>query len=162
MKQTTNYNLVKPELTDSPPDITVMNPNWDKIDEKLKEFEEENNNLDTEVDLKANKIQEAWISITPQNGWLAGNNPSYRKTQFGDLNIRGSITSGTTAVDTVIFTLPVGYRPSIVQVLKVLTNSNSTYTDAKITVLRIGTDGTVTIKGITALNNISLDLSFAL
>lgn len=34
--QTTNYNLVKPALTDSPPDITVMNPNWDKIDSELK------------------------------------------------------------------------------------------------------------------------------
>lgn len=34
---TTNYNLVKPALTDAPPDITVMNPNWDTIDAKLKQ-----------------------------------------------------------------------------------------------------------------------------
>lgn len=34
-KYTTNYNLVKPELTDAPPDITVMNQNWDKIDDEL-------------------------------------------------------------------------------------------------------------------------------
>jgi len=33
---TTNYNLVKPALTDAPPDITVMNPNWDTIDTELK------------------------------------------------------------------------------------------------------------------------------
>jgi len=33
---TTNYGLVKPALTDSPPDITVMNSNWDKIDTQLK------------------------------------------------------------------------------------------------------------------------------
>lgn len=33
---TTNYNLIKPALTDAPPDITVMNPNWDKIDEEMK------------------------------------------------------------------------------------------------------------------------------
>lgn len=45
MKQTTNYNLIKPELTDSPPDITAMNPNWDKIDGKIKELEEENENI---------------------------------------------------------------------------------------------------------------------
>ncbi len=45
MKQTTNYNLVKPELTDSPPDITVMNPNWDKIDAKLRANEEQIENL---------------------------------------------------------------------------------------------------------------------
>lgn len=33
---TTNYGLVKPALTDAPPDITAINPNWDKIDEELK------------------------------------------------------------------------------------------------------------------------------
>ena len=35
MLTTKNYKLKKPELTDSPPDITVMNPNWDTVDEKL-------------------------------------------------------------------------------------------------------------------------------
>ena len=35
MLTTKNYKLKKPELTDSPPDITVMNFNWDIIDEKL-------------------------------------------------------------------------------------------------------------------------------
>ena len=34
---TTNYNLVKPALTDTA-DITAMNPNWDTIDTKLKEL----------------------------------------------------------------------------------------------------------------------------
>lgn len=34
--RTANYNLIKPEYTDTP-DITSMNPNWDAIDEKLKE-----------------------------------------------------------------------------------------------------------------------------
>lgn len=33
--RTTNYNLVKIELTDSPPDITVLNENFDIIDEEL-------------------------------------------------------------------------------------------------------------------------------
>ena len=35
---TSNYNLVKPELSD-PADITAMNGNWDTIDEKLKSAE---------------------------------------------------------------------------------------------------------------------------
>ena len=34
-KLTSNYNFIKPELTD-PANITVMNENWDKIDEELK------------------------------------------------------------------------------------------------------------------------------
>ena len=37
-KTTTNFNLIKPELTD-PADITAMNENWDKIDEQLKKLE---------------------------------------------------------------------------------------------------------------------------
>ena len=37
--QTTNFELVKPELTDVA-DITAMNGNWDKIDKKLKEHDE--------------------------------------------------------------------------------------------------------------------------
>lgn len=38
--KTTNYNLHKIDLTDAPPDITVLNPNWDTIDAKLKELSE--------------------------------------------------------------------------------------------------------------------------
>lgn len=34
-KYTTNYNLTKIDLTDAPPDITVLNQNWDTIDEEL-------------------------------------------------------------------------------------------------------------------------------
>lgn len=37
MLTTTNYKFKKPELIDSPPDITVTNPNWDITDAKLKE-----------------------------------------------------------------------------------------------------------------------------
>lgn len=36
---TTNYNLTKIALTDAPPDITVLNANWDTIDAKLKNIE---------------------------------------------------------------------------------------------------------------------------
>ena len=37
---TTNYNLHKIELSDKPADITVINPNWDFIDQMLKTLEE--------------------------------------------------------------------------------------------------------------------------
>lgn len=39
MQKTTNFELNKIELTDTPADITVLNPNWDKIDETLKEHD---------------------------------------------------------------------------------------------------------------------------
>lgn len=38
--KTTNYNLHKIDLTDAPPDITVLNPNWDTLDTKIKELED--------------------------------------------------------------------------------------------------------------------------
>lgn len=38
---TKNYKLLKPELTDAPPDITAMNPNWDTVDELLKTLSED-------------------------------------------------------------------------------------------------------------------------
>ena len=38
MLYTENYNLVKIDLQDSPPDITVLTANWDEIDRILKEF----------------------------------------------------------------------------------------------------------------------------
>ena len=38
MLYTKNYNLVKIDLQDSPPDITVLSANWDEIDRILKEF----------------------------------------------------------------------------------------------------------------------------
>lgn len=36
MLETTNYQFKKPELADSPPDITAINPNWDKVDQMFK------------------------------------------------------------------------------------------------------------------------------
>ena len=36
MNTTTNYDLVEIELSDAPPDITVINPNWETIDTELK------------------------------------------------------------------------------------------------------------------------------
>lgn len=41
MQKTTNYQLNKIELTDSPADITVINANWDTIDTNLKKLSDE-------------------------------------------------------------------------------------------------------------------------
>jgi hypothetical protein len=43
MQTTTNYGLKKIELVDSPPDITVINPNWDIVDMELKKAEDARN-----------------------------------------------------------------------------------------------------------------------
>lgn len=46
--KTTNYNLHKIDLNDSPPDITVLNQNFDTIDEKLKEAMESSGDISPE------------------------------------------------------------------------------------------------------------------
>ena len=45
MRYTENLLLKKPDLADSPPDITVFNENWDKIDEMLKKLPVQNGGL---------------------------------------------------------------------------------------------------------------------
>lgn len=47
MQLTTNFKLKKIELTDSPPDITVINSNWDTIDTNLKDALDKSKNWDT-------------------------------------------------------------------------------------------------------------------
>ena len=47
MQHTTNLNLNKPELTDAPPDITVLNENWDTLDTEIKALQE--NKADKEL-----------------------------------------------------------------------------------------------------------------
>ena len=46
MQETTNYQLKKIEGADSPPDITVMNPNWDTIDGQMKSGADHRGNAD--------------------------------------------------------------------------------------------------------------------
>jgi phage-related tail fiber protein len=49
LKTTPNYNFKKMELTDSPPDIEVINPNWDTIDIELKKASESASGSDKKI-----------------------------------------------------------------------------------------------------------------
>lgn len=62
---TTNYGLVKPELTDAA-DITAMNENWDKIDEELKEHADHTH---TASDVGARP--DTWMPTASQVGALS-------------------------------------------------------------------------------------------
>lgn len=120
MLETTNYKFKKPELTDSPPDITVMNPNWDSIDTKLKDNETQINSLDVN---KLNKIKQNWLSATLLNGWAGI--IYYRKNQIDLIEFQGSLTVGTLASGTIIATLPEGYRPSRATPIAAYVSTNS-------------------------------------
>lgn len=58
---TTNYKLVKPDLTDVA-DITAMNPNWDTLDTELKSL---NNKLidKSELDKKVNRTGDTLTGV---------------------------------------------------------------------------------------------------
>ncbi len=58
-KYTTNYNLVKPELTDAPPDITVLDYNWDTLDIKIKELSDRSSASETVKSY--NVLPEMWV-----------------------------------------------------------------------------------------------------
>lgn len=58
---------------------------------------------------------EGWIAPTLLNSWAnhgsGFRDVGYKKTSDGTVHIKGLVKDGT-AVDAIIFTLPVGYRPS--------------------------------------------------
>ena len=82
---TTNYGLVKPELTDAA-DITAMNGNWDTLDAKLKEVSDKA----TDPSILAGKVDKAGDSLT---GSLTFNNTgSYHALQ--KYRLLNSVTYG--------------------------------------------------------------------
>ena len=54
--------------------------------------------------------QEEWITPTLLNGWT-GSGVRYMKDEFGFVHIEGEM-KGNSATDTLVFTLPSGYRPN--------------------------------------------------
>ncbi len=109
MLTTTNYGLKKIELKDSPPDITVINPNWDAIDAEFKTVE-------SQLAEVTNFIQGMTIGAiypTLLNGWVNFNEGysvvKYWKDTNNVVHIQGVIKGGT--VNSVIFVLPAAYKP---------------------------------------------------
>lgn len=94
--------------------------------------------MQTALNLKANKSQEAWITPTLLNGvtnYASGLAPvRYHKNEFNTVCLDGISTSVPTG--TTIFTLPVGYRPSKRLFI-------STVTDKGFGWIRIDSDGSV-------------------
>ena len=59
-------------------------------------------------------VNEDFQPLSLQNSWIhngAGGIPSFYKDKEGRVHLKGAIASGVTAINTIIATLPVGYRP---------------------------------------------------
>lgn len=81
---------------------TVKSKVFANADARVEELEQDVKNIVT---------QEAWITPTLLNGWLTsdGYTIGYYKDTLGIVRIKGKVKSGQ--VPSVIFSLPVGYRP---------------------------------------------------
>lgn len=86
---------------------------------------------------------ETWIAPTLLNSWAnfggGFSAAGYYKDASGVVRLKGTITGGTATADTVLFTLPVGYRPS--ESLFVAVVSNNSFG-----AVHVNTDGSVMVR----------------
>ena len=92
--------------------------------------------IETLYQEKANKVQEAWITPTVSNGWVATNPIGFYKDEMGVVRLKGFMNSGT--IDTKIFTLPVGYRPLATKYCSVFSNFTNDAIAGKIAITPSG------------------------
>ncbi|GAA3410381.1 hypothetical protein ACFFNY_21860 [Paenibacillus hodogayensis] len=100
--------------------------------------------------------QPQWIAPTLVNSWVAysGLLIGYVKDIFGFVHLRGIIAGGATTFGSVIFTLPVGYRPAQITGVTTLAYNGSDWSLAKLT---IGTAGNVFIDSAAGNTQLILD-----
>ncbi|MUG66554.1 hypothetical protein GNP94_11140 [Paenibacillus campinasensis] len=92
---------------------------------------------------KAEKDSPGWIAPTLLNGWVRESTTfGYVKDPAGNVRFRGRISSGATASGTLLFTLPVGVRPTVYGYYQVTVNTGASLTTGFI---MINIDGTVVI-----------------
>lgn len=72
------------------------------------------------------------------NGWTASTSPGFIKTTDGTVTLRGAIASGTTASGTILFTLPTGFRPSVLRRFVCANLNGATHQTANIEVNTLG------------------------
>lgn len=100
--------------------------------------------LATKDDIQKYTQATPWQNLPLQNGWVHHqqyNNVQYSKSFDGVVYLRGSANKGRTTNETVIGTLPVGFRPTQTLFVSALNNS---YTVA---VLGIYSNGNIVVKG---------------
>lgn len=102
----------------------------------------------------------AWTALTLQNGWSdfgsGFETAQYLLTEQGEVKIRGMIGGGTVANNTIIFTLPEGYRPATRQLRQTICNGSVSCR------LDILTDGKVQIYDVTDSTYLSINTGFYL
>ncbi|MEZ7602559.1 DUF859 family phage minor structural protein [Streptococcus sp. 27098_8_91] len=112
------------------------------------------NNSDYVALLKSESEPTPWRDLSLQNGWQHHqqyNDVQYSKTFDGVVYFRGSAYKGKTTIETVIGTLPVGFRPT--QTLYISTINNN----YNVAVLGIYGNGNIVVKGNVDSNWLNFD-----
>ena len=97
----------------------------------------------TKDDIQSHTQSTSWQNLPLQNGWQHHpdyNNVQYSKSFDGVVYLRGSATKGKTDKETVIGTLPVGFRPTQTLFVSALNNSYI------VAVLAIYSSGDIVVK----------------
>ena len=84
----------------------------------------------------------AWIAPTLVNSWVdfgsSYETAGYQKESNGTIRLKGKVKSGTVAYQTAVFTLPAGFRPSLIQTFPVCSNG-------AFGIVTVETDGVVSV-----------------
>ncbi|WP_042470679.1 hypothetical protein [Bacillus ndiopicus] len=100
-----------------------------------------------------------WFEATPQNGWqrqtVSGAQLKYTKDDLGFVHLQGELKDGTHANNTVITTLPVGYRPSTTIVTSCVKAN-----DGSLVSTQINQNGSVIIIGLSSTGTLRINTSF--
>lgn len=85
----------------------------------------------------ANVDEEDWMNLTLQNSWVSFGapyfTPSFRKNNFDEVELKGSVKSGVVTGGTPIATLPAGYRPPNDRTYSVICNNGTSDIVGRIT-----------------------------
>lgn len=117
--------------------------------------------IDTGVVAPSSGAADAGVAFTAvpalQAGWVAVAGfqaPQYGRTSDGEVRLRGQIDTGTKTAGTLLFTLPVGFRPVAKETFPVFSDVAA----GAVSALVVDTDGTVKIGTVTltAASSISL------
>jgi hypothetical protein len=97
---------------------------------------------------------ESWVDVTPQNSFTADSvlyqYTQYRKTGFGEVQLRGVITSPDPAPggNITMLTLPAGYRPAARRLFRVGSREVEVRTDGTVRVIAIGANELLSLEGV--------------
>lgn len=102
---------------------------------------------------KANRGQGQWLPITLLSGWInTAVEAVYYKDEFGEVHIRGKISSGITSAATGIFRLPKGYRPAKELEFPIISHNGTAYVLGSVVIYPDGNVGIWDTIGNVALN----------